>query len=100
LKQHNERELAVEVERTQEDLKNLSMQEEHMSTQDLARKELLSLTPLKEHQQYKATRLRESKNKYGKRNPETQIIGKKERKLSKETNCCDSLALLVASNKV
>jgi hypothetical protein len=51
LKQHNERELVVEVERTQEDLKNLSMQEEHMSTQDLARKELLSLTPLKEHQQ-------------------------------------------------
>jgi hypothetical protein len=30
------------------------------------------------------TRLRESKNKNGKRNPETQITGKKARKLSKK----------------
>jgi hypothetical protein len=55
-----------------------------MSTQDLVRKEVLSSNPLKEHQQCEATRLRESKNKNGKRNLETRIIGNKARNLSKK----------------
>jgi hypothetical protein len=37
---------------------------------------------LKDPQQCEVTTLREDKNKNGKRNPETQITGKKERKLS------------------
>jgi hypothetical protein len=60
------------------------MQEESMSTQDLVRKEVLSLNPLKEHQQCEATRLRQSKNKNENRNPKTQIMGKKARKLNKK----------------
>jgi hypothetical protein len=42
------------------------------------------LTPLKEHQQCEVTMLREDKDKNGKRNLETQITGKKARKLSKK----------------
>jgi hypothetical protein len=68
----------------QEGLKDLSMQEESMSTQDLVRKEVVPLNPLKEHQQCEVTMLRNDKHKNGKRNPETQIIRKKERKLSKK----------------
>jgi hypothetical protein len=83
-KQQNEREVVVNFERAQEGLKDLSMQEESMSTQDLVRKEVLSLNPLKEHQQREVTTLRTDKNKNGKRNPETQITGKKARKLSKK----------------
>jgi hypothetical protein len=60
------------------------MQEESMSTQDLVSKEVLPLNPLKEHQQCEVTMLRKDKNKNGKRNPETQITGKKARKLSKK----------------
>jgi hypothetical protein len=71
LKQQNEREVVVEVERAQEGLKDLSMQEESMSTQDLVRKEVLPLNPLKEHQQREVIMLREYKNKNGKRNIET-----------------------------
>jgi hypothetical protein len=47
------------------------MQEESMSTQDLVRKEVLPLKPLKEHQQHKVTMIRKDKN--GKRNLETHI---------------------------
>jgi hypothetical protein len=47
------------------------MKEESMSTQDLVSKEVLSLTPLKEHQQCEVTMLRKNKTKNGKRNPET-----------------------------
>jgi hypothetical protein len=50
-KQQNEREVVVNFERAQEGLKDLSMQEESMSTQDLVSKEVLPLNPLKEHQQ-------------------------------------------------
>jgi hypothetical protein len=42
------------------------------------------LNPLKEPQQCEVTTLREDKNKNGKRNPETQITGKKEKNLSKK----------------
>jgi hypothetical protein len=60
------------------------MQEESMSTQDLVSKEVFPLNPLKEHQPCEVTMLRKDKNKNGKRNPETQITGKKARKLSKK----------------
>jgi hypothetical protein len=39
---------------------------------------------LKDPQQCKVTTLRDDKNKNGKRNPETQIIGKKAIKLGKK----------------
>jgi hypothetical protein len=71
LKQQNEREVAVNFERVQEGLKELSMQEESMSTQDLVSKEVLSLTPLKEHQLCEVTTQRIDNNKNGKRNLET-----------------------------
>jgi len=82
-KQQNEREVVVNFERAQEGLKNLSMQEENVSTQDLVIKEVLSLNPLKGHQQHEVTTLRTYKNKNGKRNPETHITGKKARNIDK-----------------
>jgi hypothetical protein len=60
------------------------MQERRIPTLELIREEVLPLKPLKEHQQCEVTMLREDKNKNGKRNPETQITGKKARKLSKK----------------
>jgi hypothetical protein len=60
------------------------MQERIIPTMDLMREEVLPLTPLREHQQHEVTLLREDKNKNGKRNPETQTIGKKARKLRKK----------------
>jgi hypothetical protein len=87
-KQHKTRELVIEVERMQEVLKDLSMQEGRMPTQDLIREEVLILNPLEAHQQCEVTTLREDKNKNGKRNPETiretHITGKKEKKLSRK----------------
>jgi hypothetical protein len=73
------RDLDVKVERTQEDLKHLSIQESRAPTPE--REEVL---PLKDPQQCEVTMLREDKNKNGKRNPVTQITGKKARKLSKK----------------
>jgi hypothetical protein len=67
------------------------MKEESMSAQDLVSKEVLSLTPLKEHQQHEVTMIRTNKNKNGKRNPETQITGKKARKLSKKKGKLEKL---------
>jgi hypothetical protein len=75
----------------QEGLKDLSMQEERMSTQDLVRKEVLPLNPLKEHRQCEVTMLRKDNNKNGKRNPETQITGNKARKLSKKKSKLEKL---------
>jgi hypothetical protein len=60
------------------------MQERSASTPEIVREEVLPSDPLKEHQQRKVTTLREDNNKNGKRNPKTQIIGKKERKLGKK----------------
>jgi hypothetical protein len=68
----------------QKGLKDLSMQERRIPTLELIREEVLPLNPLKYHQKCEATMLRENKNKNRKRNPETQIIGKKARKLSKK----------------
>jgi hypothetical protein len=75
----------------QEDLKDLSMQEESISTQDLVSKELLPLSPLKEHQQDKVIMLRKYRNKNGKKNLETKITRKKERKLSKNISKLEKL---------
>jgi hypothetical protein len=87
-KQQKARELVVEVERMQEGLKDLSMQERSISTQELIREGILTSNPLRAHQQCEVTTLGEDKNKNGKRNPETvretQITGKKARKLSKK----------------
>jgi hypothetical protein len=90
-KQQNARELAIEVERMQEGLKDLSMQERRIPTLELIREEVLPLNPLKSHQQREATTLREDKNKNGKRNPETHITGKKARKLSKKKSKLEKL---------
>jgi hypothetical protein len=72
----------------QEGLKNLSMQEISMSTQELLRKEILTSDPLRAPQQCEVTTLGEDKNKNGKRIPEivreTRIAGKKARKLNKK----------------
>jgi galactokinase len=48
-KQQRAREVVVEVERTQEGLKNLSMQERSVSTLGIVREGVLHLNPLKEH---------------------------------------------------
>jgi hypothetical protein len=52
--------LDVEVERTQEDLKHLSVQETRAPTPD--REEVLPLNPRKDHQQHEVTMPREDKN--------------------------------------
>jgi hypothetical protein len=67
------------------------MQERKVPTLELIREEVLPLKPLEEHQQCKATRLREIKNKNGKRNPETWIIGKKTRNISKKNEKLEKL---------
>jgi hypothetical protein len=72
----------------QEGLKNLAIQEGSIPTQEVLRQEILTSDPLRAHQQCKVTTLGEDKNKNGKRIPETiretQITGKKERKLNKK----------------
>jgi hypothetical protein len=72
----------------QERLKDLSIQEKSMSTQDVLRKGILTSDPLRAPQQCEATALGENKNKNGKRIPETvretQITGKKARKINKK----------------
>jgi ribosomal protein RSM22 (predicted rRNA methylase) len=74
--------LAVEVERTQADLKHLYVQESRAPTLD--REEVLALNPTKDHQQSEVTMPIGDKNQNGKRNLVTQITGKKARKLSKK----------------
>ena len=68
----------------QEGLKDLSMQERIMSTQEVLREGILTLNPLRAHQQCEVTTLGEDKNKNGKRNPETQITGKNARNLNRK----------------
>jgi hypothetical protein len=65
------RDLAIKVERTQEGLKNLSMQKRRAYTPKTIREEILPLKLMKDPQQYQVTMIREDKNKNGKRNPET-----------------------------
>ena len=90
-KQLRARDLTVEVERTQEGLKNLSMQESREPTLETVREEVLSSNLVKDPQQCKVTILRADKNKNGKRNPETQITWKKSRKLSKKKSKLEKL---------
>jgi hypothetical protein len=76
------RNLDVKVERTQEDLKNLSIQESRAPTPN--REELFTLNPIKYHHQCKVTMPRGDKNYNGKRNIKTQIVVKKARNLTKK----------------
>jgi hypothetical protein len=48
------------------------------------REEVLALNPTKDHQQSEVIMPREDKNQNGKRNPVTQITGKKTRNLNKK----------------
>jgi hypothetical protein len=68
-------------------LKDLSIQERIISTQEVLRKGILASDSFREDQQCEVTMLGEDKNKNGKRIPkidrETQIIGNKARKLNK-----------------
>jgi hypothetical protein len=63
-------------------VKHLFVQENREHTPD--REEVSPLNPIKDHQQHEVTMPREDKNQNGKRNPVTQITGKKARKLSKK----------------
>jgi hypothetical protein len=58
-KKQRARELAVEIERTQEGLKNLSMQERSAFTPEIVREEVLPLNPLEDPQQCEVTMLRD-----------------------------------------
>jgi hypothetical protein len=60
------------------------MQEIREPTLETVREKVLPSTPLKDPQQCEVTLIKEDKNNNGKRNPRMQIIGKKERKLSKK----------------
>jgi hypothetical protein len=78
----------MKVERMQEVLKNLSIQERSMPTQEVLRKRILTSESLRVPQQCEATTLGEDKNNNGKRIPkivkETQITRNKARKLNKK----------------
>jgi hypothetical protein len=76
--------LVVKVERTQEGLKNLSMQKRRSPTLEIVREKVLPSNPVKYPQQCEVTIIRKDKNNNIKRNPETQITGKKSRKISKK----------------
>jgi hypothetical protein len=71
------------------------MQERIKPTLELIRKEVLTSNPLREHQQCEVTTLAEDKNENGKIIPETvretQITGKKERKLGKKKSRLEKL---------
>ena len=83
-KQLRAKNLAVEVEITQQGLKKLSMQESRALSPEIVREEVLSSNLVKYPQQCQVTIPRGDKNKNGNRNPETQITGKKARNLSKK----------------
>jgi hypothetical protein len=94
-KQHKTRELVVEVERMQEGLKDLSMQERRIPTPKLIKEEVLTSNPLRAHQQCEVTLLGEDKNKNGKRIleniRENHITRKKERKINKNKSKLEKL---------
>jgi hypothetical protein len=78
------RTMDVEVERTQED-----SQKTEMTTPN--KEEVLPLNPWKESQQRKVTMPKRDKNHNGKRNTETKLIGKQDRKLSKKRSKIEKL---------
>jgi hypothetical protein len=55
----------------EEGLKDLSMQEEIISTQEVVKERILTLNPLKVHQHCEVTTIGKTNNKNGKRNTET-----------------------------
>jgi hypothetical protein len=69
------------------------MQEGRIPTQELITGGRLTLEHLRVHQHCEVTTIGETKNKNGKRNPfrETQITGKKARKLSKKKDKLEKL---------
>jgi mevalonate kinase len=69
LKQQRARELAVEVERMQEGLKNLFVQERSIATSEIVREGTLTLESIRAHQQCEVLSPEENKNTKGKRIP-------------------------------
>ena len=67
------------------------MQKRRTPTPETIREEVLPSNPVKDPQHCEVTMLRKYKNKNGKRNSETQITGKKERKLSKKKEKLEKL---------
>jgi hypothetical protein len=67
--EQKEKELAIKVERIQEGLKDISIQERNVPTQEVLRKGMLTSEPLRVPRQCEATMLGENKNKIGKRIP-------------------------------
>jgi hypothetical protein len=94
-KQQKAIELVVKVERMKEVLKDLSMQERRIPTQELIIKGILTSNPLRAHQHCEVTTLREDKNKNGRRIPETfretQITRKKEREINKKKSNIENM---------
>jgi hypothetical protein len=80
----NTKDLDVEFGRTQED-----PQKTEVPTPD--KEEVLPLNPSKESQQCKVTMPKEDKNQNGKRNTETELTGRKARKLSKKRSKIEKL---------
>jgi hypothetical protein len=78
------RNLDVKVKRTQED-----SQKTEVHTPE--REDVLLFEPMKESQQHKVTMPKGDNNQNGKRNTETQITGKKDRKLSKKREKIEKL---------
>jgi hypothetical protein len=81
--------LDVEVERTHEELKHLSIQESSEPTPE--RKKVLLSNSVKDPQHCEVTMPRGDKNKNEKMNPVTQITGKKARNVSKKKAKLDKL---------
>jgi hypothetical protein len=67
------------------------MHERRVSTPEIIREEVFHLNPLKDPQQREFTMLIEDKSKNGKRNPTTEITGKKERKIIKKKENLEKL---------
>jgi hypothetical protein len=85
----NTKDMDVNVERTQEDWRHLSVQKSRAPT--LEREEVLPLNPMKHPPQCKVIMPRGDKNDNGKRKPVIQITGKKVRKLSKKREKLEKL---------
>jgi hypothetical protein len=83
------KDMDVEVERTQEDWRHLSVQESRAPTPE--REEVLPLNPMKDPPQCEVIMPRGDKNDNGKRKPVIQITGKKARNLSKKKDKLEKL---------
>jgi hypothetical protein len=88
-KQLRARDIVIKVEQMQESLRNLSMQESRELTPK--QEEVLPSNPRKDPHQHEVTMLSTDKNKNGKRNPVTQITGKKAKNLSKKKTKVEKL---------